>query len=81
VPVDGLSQPQIQRFIERIVDLSRSAEQTFSILVTLDGQARLLHLAKRPGDILGDGHLIWVRPTEGAALSAYFGYLFGHAAP
>ena len=27
VPVEALSQPQIHRFVERIVDLSRSAEQ------------------------------------------------------
>ncbi|MFO1303890.1 MAG: hypothetical protein U1F54_09175 [Burkholderiales bacterium] len=81
ISVNNLGGTQVSRFIDRIIELSRTTGHEFAIEIQLDSYARLRQLAKRPGDMLGDGHLVWVRPTEREVLHAYFAYLFGPTAP
>ena len=77
VSVETVSPQQIECFVPKAIALSRSSGRSFRILVTLDESARKCQLEKYPEHVLGDDHLVTVRPTEEVALRDYFRYLFG----
>lgn len=68
---------QVGPFIEQMLEISRRADARICVQVTLDHFARLRVLSNYPGQVMGDGHLVWVRPTEGQVLHGFFQYLFG----
>jgi len=81
VEVETPGQEQISSFIDRILVQSEQIPAKYSLDVTLDQFARLRMLATYPGDIFGDGHVVWVRPSERKVLEGFFKYLFGSHAP
>lgn len=77
VAIEEISEPQAERFVDRMIALSRSSGRAFTISVTLDEAAHLKQIEKYPSHILGDEHVVHVRPSEGTVLHGYFRYLFG----
>jgi hypothetical protein len=79
VEVHIISEAQSERFVNRLIALSASTGRAFTIIVTLDEPAQRKQIEKYPDHILGDGHIVHVRPDEGSTLHGFFRYLF--AAP
>lgn len=77
VKLHAISEAHSDRFVERVVELSRATGRVFTVTTMLDDAARRAQLKRFPDHIVGDGYIIHVRSTEAPALHAYFRYLFG----
>ena len=77
VRVESVSRAQAERFISRIVELSRTSGRSFSINTSLNDKEHHEILQRDINYVPVDGSVIHVRPTEGPVLHAYFQYLFG----
>jgi hypothetical protein len=67
---------QAERFVSRIVELSRTSGHSFTINTTFNDEENRAHIQRDPNYLIVDGSVIHVRPTEGPVLHAYFQYLF-----
>ena len=73
----SVSRTQVERFVSRLVDLSRIRGVSFTVATVLndeENQALRQRHAKSPSS---DGHIVHVRPTEGPVLLGYFEYVLG----
>ena len=77
VRLESVSGAQAERFISRIVELSRTSGRSFTINTNLNEKEHRAHLKRDTNYVPVDGSVIHVRPTEGPVLHAYFQYLFG----
>lgn len=76
VRFDSISPAKAERFISRIVELSRTSGHSFTINTSLNDKEHRALLQRDINYVPVDGSVIHVRPTEGPVLHAYFQYLF-----